>query len=102
MPLNDPGAYQGAPTPQGISAPPSPMGSVDASISQALASRMQSLTPEEKAMLGSVITPQTAPVIMKILPELASIAPRLSAGLPGQQNTPPGSQSPLTSTPITG
>lgn len=77
-----PGAMPGA-APQGGA--PGPDLGFNQQVYQIVMSRIQTMTPEEEQVLDSVISPQTLPVFLKILPELKPLLDLMSQGGEGQQ-----------------
>ena len=61
------------------------MGQVSPEIAAALVSRLGGMSEQELAMLDSVITPEIASVLMKLLPELAELIAAIEGGAGGGQ-----------------
>jgi hypothetical protein len=72
MPMNA-GAPAAAAPPQRPAAPPAGPGGARNPLADLLKTRLRALTPEEKQVLRSGITPEVAQVIAKVLPEIASL-----------------------------
>ncbi len=99
---NPPGTGQAAP-PQvapdaGAGAPPQQSGlrQVDIGFNQdvqnVVLSRIQTLNPQEEKILDAVITPQTLPIFLKLLPELKPLLDMMSQGGGDQGPIAPGGQ----------
>lgn len=61
------------------------MGQASPEIAAALVSRLGGMSERELAMLDSVITPEIASVLMKLLPELAELIAAIEGGAGGEQ-----------------
>ena len=57
-------------------------------IAAALVQRLGSMSEQELAMLDSVITPEVASILMKLLPELAELIAAIEGGAGGGQQAP--------------
>ncbi len=55
-------------------------------------SRIQTLNPQEEKILDAVITPQTLPIFLKLLPELKPLLDMMSQGGGAQGPIAPGGQ----------
>jgi len=77
----------GSPEPSGLR-PVSEIG-FNQDVQNIVLSRIQTMTPEEEAVLDAVITPQTIGVFVKILPELKPLFDMMGAGGPPQNITAP-------------
>jgi len=92
--------------PQGGAAPPQGAPAQDGGplafnqgIFQILVARIHSLTPQDQQILDSLLTPQTTPVLLKMLPELKPILAVMmkqaqQPGPIGQPGQPPAGQAP--------
>ena len=65
--------------------PQKDMGQASPEIAAALVQRLGSMSEQELAMLDSVISPEVAQVLMKLLPELAELIAAIEGGAGGGQ-----------------
>ncbi len=65
--------------------PQKDMGKASPEIAAALVQRLGSMSEQELAMLDSVISPEVAQVLMKLLPELAELIAAIEGGAGGGQ-----------------
>ena len=65
--------------------PQKDMGKASPEIAAALVQRLGSMSEQELAMLDSVISPEVASVLMKLLPELAELIAAIEGGAGGGQ-----------------
>ncbi len=68
--------------------PQKDMGQASPEIAAALVQRLGSMSEQELAMLDSVISPEVASVLMKLLPELAELIAAIEGGAGGGQQAP--------------
>ena len=72
--------------------PQKDMGQASPEIAAALVQRLGSMSEQELAMLDSVISPEVAQVLMKLLPELAELIAAIEGGAGGGAG---GGQAPM-------
>lgn len=68
--------------------PQKDMGKASPEIAAALVQRLGSMSEQELAMLDSVISPEVAQVLMKLLPELAELIAAIEGSAGGGQQAP--------------
>ena len=74
--------------------PQKDMGQASPEIAAALVQRLGSMSEQELAMLDSVISPEVAQVLMKLLPELAELIAAIEGGAGGGQAPMPRQMAP--------